>query len=682
MSAGIMDFERALRNILSNQAEDRKNGEIFIENLEKTQDFYMFLLTGLTFSHHLSCLSAILFRRKIIETRVFLNLDKNQQVQAKNLLLASVTPQQEASFLKIIASIIVPLFKLEENFEEAYSFLIFTKENLNNSFFMYLIENFITLWPAFVEGSRKQLCSLLWENTQDLTTQVLACQFLCLVSFEEQLISPAFSEKLLEVLRNNVENRELSDLLHEIFSLIEKKSRILQDRIEEFLSLLVLISRNQKCEDNKVSAVLMICEVVHSGISLKTIQDLLVFAFQLLSDVEYFSDVEAWGRDVKDFNVVNNDNLFLGKDLLLSLLLNDHCCKSYLTLAEAHIRSGHWVHQQAGILSLGFYCLEVKKYEHFYLMVLPFVKSNNPRLKWAACLSLNCFLHICPGEFSFNFDIWKELQLGIASNFENLAIASIQTSICLLEALKRGPNLDSGDFSSYMITIFDLFQSPSLKTSVLLELLELIIFIDQVKPEVFKLYSSQIINGLDSIIKSDFPLKIREKSIKTFSYFCLEKIEMAEYFCSLLFPLFGQNDEIDNVIIESSPLLMKTLQERFYPYSDFLMKIIIKNASIGLNFFDPSGKIVIEFLKDGSSAQLGLNTIDLNKKIIACKALNEMAALGKVFSPYVEETLRVVGGLTDFNRCKKISRYAKKTILSIQRIRQLQETERRELMAY
>lgn len=669
----MMEFEQALLKILSNDSVQRKEAEKFIEQIETRPDFYKILLSGLSLNTQSACLAGIIFRQKFVELPRFKDLHAEAKSEVKSCVLATVTPEKSLAYLKIVASVMVPLFKLESNYEEAFNLLVFAKDCLVPDFLLCLIEILAFTWQDFVSGSSRQLCEFLWEITEKSSnSQLNACNLLIHISPQHQLESEAFSLKVLSLMQNH-KSPDLSVLIQSILAKMKEGSKIMQSHLESFINLLVFTSSSPDSGHyNKVASTQVLISLHKSNLPVKTLQDLLVFAFKLLSDVQHYSDLNAWASDVHDNDAIYDDNVTLAKDLLLSLLCTNKCNSIYMQLAQAHLDSGHWVHQQAGVLALGYFCEELEVCDERLVRVFDFVGNSNPRVRWAACEAVAAIVNNWAEALRSEMEIWRELAENLLSGLDNLVLASVRASICLIDALDRNPVLCQGDMEGFVRVLLGLFASENLNNSVMLELFELVAYICEYRPEDFSPYQQQFLTGFENIIKSNLPYATRGKAIKTFGIMCSSSLVLAKYFCDLLFPYLGTNASIDIGILECGPIFLMSLKEDFYPFCDYLMTQTLKNASISIRNTQESNNFVAQFQMDmNPDFNWEVNTDNINRKVVACKTLWNFAKLGEIFKPYALETLRVANELKDYKKSKKIMKYAKGTIKSIHNLQTL-----------
>ena len=573
----MMEFEQALLKILSNDSVQRKEAENFIDLIETRPDFYKVLLSGLSLNSQSACLAGIIFRRKFVDLMRFRDLDKEARNEVKSSVLATVTPEKSLAYLKIAASIMVPLFKLEGNYEEAFNMIVFAKDYLVTDFFLSLVEILAFTWQEFVAGSSRQLCEFLWEITEKPSSgQLNACNLLIHISPQHQIDSEVFTLKVLSVMQNH-KSPDLSVLIQSILSKMKEGSKIMQSHLESFINLLIFTSTSAESGHyNKVASAQLLISIRKSDLPSKTLQDLLVFAFKLLSDVQHYSDLSAWASDVHDNEAIYDDNTTLAKELLLSLLCTNKCNSIYMQLAQAHLDSGHWVHQQAGLLALGYFCEELEVCDEKLVQVFEFIASSNPRVRWAACEAMAAIVNNWAEALRSEMEIWRELGQNLVSGLENLVLATVRASICLIDALDRNPVLCKGGMEGFMMVLLEVFGSQNLNNAVMLELFELVAYISEYRPEDFSPYHQQFLSGFENIIKSNLPAATRGKAIKTFGIMCSSSLVLAKYFCDLLFPYLGTNASIDIGILECGPIFLMSLKEDFYPFCDYLMSITLE----------------------------------------------------------------------------------------------------------
>lgn len=669
----MIEFERALLMILSKTEEDRKKGEIFISSLEPQPDFYKFLLYGLGLTNESACLAGILFRQKYVESLRYQTLTISEQGEIKKYLFACIRNNQSLAYLKNLAVILVKIYKLEANLEDSYNFVLSCKELQLDHFTLFVVEVIVNYWQEFIEPTRQQLSALLWDKSEssDSQCQVLACKLMCDICPASQLSSSQVTDRILQVLKLNSTSTDLTGLLDSILTTYRQNPVFLSNHLAEFTQILINLSSNPVSGHlNKVASIEVLLKLNKTALSLNTLQDLLVFAFKLTSDLENFSDINAWAADVLDLNAVNNDNLSLGKDLLCALLEDPRTSSSYLQLAFAHLRTTHWVHQHTAALAFGYYCMNYGEFLQEYKDVVALINVQNPRIQWAVLSSICCFAYKFPSEMKFGCDLWVFMADFIQSPYLALQVQALQTAMCLLQVSNTNIELsNSQSLSLFYNKVFQVLNNPQLPEVVLNNLFELISFMPETHPALFSQFQEYFHQGLEKLLKSQLPPSTKAPGIKCFVLIaCNESFQFAENCCQLLLQMMGTDDCIDNAIIECCPILFDSLKERFYPFGNFLVNIVLQNAKMniksGVN--EQGVTLFASYLtNDGNSEQWGLCAEELNKKIIACKTLMRLSKLGPIFGPYAEEAFKVAEELTNYKQNKKIKLYAKKTVKAL-----------------
>lgn len=664
------EFERALLMILSKNQEDRKSGEIFINSLEPQPDFYKFLIFGLSLDNESACLSGILFRQKYVENFRFQTLTGSEKIEIKNCIFSCVRKDRPLGYLKTLAIILVTIYKLEENFEDSFKFVLACEELHLDYFTLFVIEVITTSWTEFINCARQQLSALLWEKSENSESkcQVLACKLMCIICTQDQLSSPQVTDRILNVLKATGTACDLNGLIDSILTKLETAPAFLSNYRNELASILIEISLNPASSHmNKVPSIEALLKLETSGFHLSTLQDLLVFALKIMSELEHYSDISAWASSIQDVNAINNDNLSLGKDLLCALLNDSRIISSYLQLAHAHFISSHWVHQHTGILAFGYYCINGGEFLQEYKEILKLLNHQNPRIQWAVLCSMSCFVFRFKDQMDIGSEIWDLMAELIKSPLLILQIQAFETSLCLLQGPSRFSETQS--LSNFFTQVFEVLNHPQLPPTTLTNIFELIAYMSESYPSLFSPFSIHFLQGLQSIFKSQLSPFIKCAGVKCLVIIaCNDSPQMAENCCRSLLQMLGTSECIDSAIIESSPFLFGSLKERFYPFGNFLIDLILKNAKLKVSSgYDAQGaSLCANFVTEENKAlKWGISHGELNKKILACKTLFQLSKLGAIYSPYAEETLRVVEELKNFKQNKKIKLYAKRTIKAL-----------------
>ena len=666
----MIEFERALLMILSKNQEDRKSGELFISSLEPQPDFYKFLMFGLNLDNESACLSGILFRQKYVETLRFQTLTGLEKTETKKYLFSCVRKDRPLGYLKNLAVILVTIYRLEENFEDSFKFVLACEDLHLDYFTLFVIEAITTSWAEFIDCARQQLSALLWDKSENSESkcQVLACKLMCMICTQEQLSSPQVTDRILAVLKTTGTTCDLNGLLDSMLTQLENAPGFLLNYRNELVQILIEISLNPASGHlNKVPSIEALLKLETSSLHINTLQDLLVFAFKTMSELDHYSDIQAWGCSGQDVNAINNDNLSLGKDLLCALLGDPRTRSSYLQLAHAHFTNSYWVHQHTGILAFGYYCINGGEFLQEYKEVARLLSHQNPRIQWAVLCSLSCFVYKFKDLMDIGSEIWDLMAELIKSPLLILQIQAFETALCLLQGPSRFPETQS--LSNFFTQVFEVLNNPQLPPTTLTSIFELIAYMSESYPSLFSPFSTHFLQGLQSIFKSHLSPFIKSSGIKCLVIIaCNDSPQMAENCCQSLLQMLGTSDCIDSAIIESSPFLFGSLKERFYPFGNFLIDLILKHAKLKVNSgYDAQGtSLSANFVtEENKSLKWGISHEELNKKILACKTLLELSKLGAVFSPYAEETMRVVEELKHFKLNKKIKLYAKRTIKAL-----------------
>ena len=119
----------------------------------------------------------------------------------------------------------------------------------------------------------------------------MACKVLCEISETKPIVCPGLIEKILSVVFLCKNNENLYLLLESLSKIV--KTIETPETLETLIKTLIEIIKNKQFQTNQVSSIELIKDIPTKDLSTITIQELLTLGFILMSEIDYYNDLEG-----------------------------------------------------------------------------------------------------------------------------------------------------------------------------------------------------------------------------------------------------------------------------------------------------------------------------------------------------------------------------------------------------
>ena len=675
-TAGMQEFEQTLRLLLSSSQVDRNRGQTVLENYMLQPDGYKYLLYGLSLPQECASLSAILFRQKYIETTKFKSLTAAEQLNIKDYLLSSLTIDKPQALLKSIGYLLVKMSAVLGTTEELSLFTINCSKTLElQEFSLYLTELLMhckDFFPGHVSNTLAMLYYLSSSDSQKV--RILSSKALCELSQISGSPIPGLSDRISCTIQELRSHECLSLLLESLAKLLEEAQAQQFPVSDSFVKSLIDISKDRGLSPpSRVSSTEVLLSMDLTRLPVPLLQEILVLGFNLLTEVDYYNDLQAWSLEINEVNSISNDSFSLGKDLLASIAKIGRTRKFVIELCRGHLSASHWVHQHAGIFSYGILCNHSQTYIAEVAAVIPFLQSQNPRLQWAALTVISSLFIKYPQAIQESYEVLPTILQLMQSPLLKVQFQAVVSLRCYFQ----GSTLSTSSFltastSTVSSMIYTVLSTPSLPSPLLSELLTLLATFYQASGSEIPPLTDKFIEGVRNIIMSNTLSSIRASAITCIGCIIdtLANKACASSVLQELLGLVGSDELITNAVIESVSQYAGALQQDFYGYAKDLVQLILANAAVDvrLKSLEASQKVMVLAVFELNGVEENewrISADDLSKKISACKSLVMMAMLGPQFDPWTLATVDLVCPLMHYPYNKGIRNYAMRTVREI-----------------
>jgi hypothetical protein len=433
-----MDFSATLQACLSGDKPTREAGERSLSQwlAQYPEDTVKLLVSSMTLpDDDLSGIAAVLFRRHVLETKLYHKITQETQSLVWTSVLQLPSTQRSLLYLKRVGDVLVNLANAGHNVADLLNYMAVwaaSSEEAARELAMYMFE--LSSDFEHIKGVLRTNCEsvlgLLTKALQDPAPAVSLGAIKSLAAFlsgfdEEKQVLP-YSPSLTQSL--SIFSSVLSmptppfdaviKALNSLAELTELFPRVWKSSIEGLVNLMCVISCKTDF-DNEIRAAA--AEVLSTLITRapgmlkklpKVVVEVLNTALLMTEEVENKDDLAEWSIEEEDTEVVQNDPYSLGKDLLnrASVSLGSEAVMPVMLQVIPVLLNGsaEWTKQHTGILAIGVIAEGCHKHFEANLaellsFVLPYTQSQNPRLRWAALTTLGLLLTEFEPTIQLNF---------------------------------------------------------------------------------------------------------------------------------------------------------------------------------------------------------------------------------------------------------------------------------------
>lgn len=718
----MSDFTTLLSGVLNPDKTVRTNSETQITEMLTTspQVLSTHLLTSMSSpDDSISSLSAVLYRKKIVESSIFTQFDDATKSTTLSTLITLVTPGRSLSFLKKIGDILANIANTTEWSTQFFTLCVNWGSTAElKEFSLYLME---------ISVEFPKLLTVVQENTDSVVTMLTGFfndtnreTVLSAVNTLTALLSRLQEETkvmnyinlagpIIQALISTTTGEKLKVTLSSIADLTEAFPRFWKDVSNVFVKSLTTIATAQIDSDTRSAAVEALVTFIHRapGILKKdkeAIINICQTAMNLTYEIDYKDEFDEWTKDETDLSVTNNDPYSLGKDLLsksAKFLEPANVLPFYLQTIPAFLKDPDWVKQHTALLTVGFIAegCHDKFQENLHeilSMITPFATSQSPRLQWAYVTTIG----LLSSEFepsiqsSFHSMIVPAL-LNIITTTSNIKV-QIQ-AVSALVNFTRGVLSEEDDefdatpvitYANQTLRVLAGLLENTKSYRLMSQTLGAISTTATAMEEQFAPYYTEFMPALKKLVTMTFTTpeeqEVRANCVRCMGH-CVESIsenpagqlEDVKAIMTGLVTLKSGLDADDPTALAINEVVSQfsdCLKTEFLPYMEVFMPDLLTKAeaTVDIAFTDaevemPTGMNAVSFdIKGQGTKQLAVNTTVLQHKIKACRILYDLvSSLKTSFAPYVEATLRIMIPLFNYTYNGDIRKYSLKTVVAI-----------------
>lgn len=717
----MSDFTTLLSGVLNPDKTVRTNSETQITEMLTTspQVLSTHLLTTMSSpDESISSLSAVLYRKKIVESSIFTKFDDATKSTTLSTLVSLVTPGRSLSFLKKIGDLLANIANTTEWSTQFFTLCVSWGASTDlKELSLYLME---------ISVEFPKLLTVVQENTDSVVTMLTGFfndtnreTVLSAVNTLTALLSRLQEETkvmnyvnlagpIVQALTSTTTGEKLKVTLTSIADLTEAFPRFWKDVSGGFVKSLTTIATAQLDSDTRSAAVEALITFIHRapGI-LKKDKDAVInicqTAMGLTYEIDYKEEFDEWTKDETDLSVTNNDPYSLGKDLLsksAKFLEPTNVLPFYLQTIPAFLKDPDWIKQHTALLTVGFIAegCHDKFQENLHeilSMITPFATSQLPRLQWAYATTIG----LLSSEFepsiqsSFHSMIVPAL-LNIITTTSNIKV-QIQ-AVSALVNFTRGVLSEEDEFdatpvityANQTLRVLAGLLGSSKSYRLMSQALGAVSTTATAMEEQFAPYYTEFMPALKRLVTMTFTTpeeqEVRANCVRCMGH-CVESIsenpagqlEDVKGIMTGLVTLKSSLDADDPTALAINEVVSQfsdCLKTEFLPFMEVFMPDLLTKAeaTVDMAFTDaevemPSGMNAVSFdIKGQGTKQLAVNTTVLQHKIKACRILYDLvSSLKTAFAPYVEATLRIMIPLFNYTYNGDIRKYSLKTVVAI-----------------
>lgn len=718
----MSDFNTILSGVLNPDKTVRTNSETQITEMlaASPQSLSLHFLSSMSAADDsIASLSAVLYRKKIVETSIFLQFDESTKSSTLSTLIALVVPGRSQSFLKKVGDILANIANTAEYSTQFFTLCVTWGASADlKELSLYLMEISVEFPKllSVIEENSDNVVSLLTGYFNDTNRETVLSAVNTLAALLSRLEDENKAMKycglaapMIQALVSTTTGEKLKVTLSSLADLTEAFPRFWKDCSSVFVKALTTIATAQIDSDTRSAAVEVLVTFIQRapGILKKdkeAVIEICQTAMNLTYEIDYKEELDEWTKDETDLSVTNNDPYSLGKDLLsksAKFLDPANVLPFYLQAIPTFLKDSDWVKQHTALLTVGFIAegCHDKFQENLHeilSMITPFATSHFPRLQWAYSTTIA----LLSSEFepsiqsSFHIMIVPSL-LNIITSTTNIKVQT--QAVSALVNFTRGVLSEEDD--EFDATPVLTYADQTLRTLALLlqntqsyrlmsQTLGAISTTATAMEEQFAPYYSEFMPALKNLVTLAFTTpeqqEVRANCIRCMGH-CVESIsenpaghlEDVKTIMNGLVNLKASLDSDDPTTLAVNEVVSQfsdCLKTEFLPYMEvFIPDLLIKaEAKVDMVYTDaevemPSGMKAVNFdIKGQGSKQLAVNTTVLQHKIKSCRIIYDLvSSLKTAFAPYVEATLRIMIPLFSYTYNGDIRKYSMKTVVAI-----------------
>ena len=671
--------------------------------------------------------AAVIFRRKVMEDKS-VQLQTTTGAQLKTMVLGYMTPDRSVFFLKRIGDLVTSLSLAGGWVAEVPSYIsawATSGSPVLKEVAMYMLE-LSTDYEQLMEvlkANAPALMTFLVESLKDPVFDVksAAAKAVCtfLSGFEEAQVM-AYAEAMtfvLSVLSSWIQTPgfpvdKVKSTFESLAELTEAVPKIWSQHMDMFATVVFGVMTSPSIDSEiRVCA----CETAVTllsqapGLVKKNpgfLENLMKAAMGVTCEVDDKDDLNEWNADLDTDTVVQNTPFSVGKDILSKVAVNcgQLTLPFFLAAIPEYLKSADWTRQHTGLLTIGMIaegCHESfsKNLAEILNMLLPYLASENPRLRWAALTSLGllCSEFEPTIETSYHATIVPAvLSCMSAGNLVKVQTQAVAAMVNYSRGVLADDDVDTkttlAQYAPALFTALTTLLEAGLASGclpLLEEVLNVISLTASALKADFQGYYSHFMPGLKNLVslpaKSSQEKAVRANCIRCMGYLVESASDMGPTYTSDASAVFAGlstlrstlefEDPAYLAISEVASFFATALKDQFAPYLQTLIPDLLTGAktAVEMSLLDAESpeaqslkttmqSIMLEVRGQGTK-QFSLNTSALETKTKSCRILFDMVrSLGKLYSPWLPATLETLTGLFSYVYSSDIRKYAFKTV--------------------
>ena len=670
--------------------------------------------------------AAVIFRRKVMEDKT-VKLQAATGTQLKTTVLGYVTPDRSSFFLKRLGDLVTSLSLAHGWVNEVPAYIstwATSGSPILKETAMYMLEIATDYTPLMdvLKVNAPALMNFLVESLKDPVFDVKSaaakavCTFLSGLDESQVMTYAEAMSYVLNVLATWVQTPDfpvdkVKSTFESLAELTEAVPKIWSQYMDIFATVVFGVMTTPTIDSEvRVCA----CEAAVTlltqapGLIKKNptfLENLMKAALRVTCDVDEKDDLNAWNADLDHDIVVQNTPFSVGKDLLNKLAI--HCGKTalpfFLAAIPEYLKSADWTVQHTGLLAIGMIaegCHDAysKNLGEILNMLLPYLASENPRLRWAALTSLGllCSEFEPTIESTYHASIVPAVLTCMSGSLVKVHIQAVSAMVNYSRGvIAEDEEVDTaaclGQYAPALFTALTTLLEAGL-TSACLPLLEEVLNVISLTATALKTdfqgYYDRFMPGLKNLVslpaKSTQEKAVRANCIRCMGYLVESAYEMGPAYVSDAAAIFAGlsslrgtlefEDPAYLAISEVASFFASALKEQFTSYLPTLIPDLLNGAKtpVEMSLLDaesPEAKnmspamqsITLEVRGQGTK-QFSLNTSAMETKTKSCRILYDMVkSLGKLYSPWLPATLETLTELFGYIYSSDIRKYAFKT---------------------
>lgn len=716
----MSDFTTLLAGVLNPDKTTRTEAETHLTELLTASPVAVaqqFISAMTSTDDAISSLSAVLFRKKILDTNHFASFDATTKNALTGSLVSLVTSARTLSFLKKIGDILANIASTGEWAGDFFKLCVAWGGMSDlKELSLYLLEIAVEFPKllALMEISSDEVVQLLTTFFADSNRETVLSAVNTLASLlsglkEENKVMTyePLAKTMIEVLVSTTTGGKLKLALTSIADLTEVYPRFWKDVVGMFTKALTTIATAQIDPDTRSSAVEVLVTLVQRAPGMvkkdnTVVVEICQAAMNLTYEIDLKDELDEWTKDETDLSVTNNDPYSLGKDLLsksAKFLEAPQVLPFYLQTIPMFLKDQDWVKQHTALLTVGFIaegCHDrfSENINELLAMIMPFASSTNPRLQWAFSTTLGLLCSEFEPKIQAEYHgIIVPALLNIMATATNVKAQTqaVSALVNFTRGVLTDDDTETTPVSTYAANTLKILAGLLQKTSsykLMNETLGAISVTATAMEDEFAPYYNEFMPALKSMVTMTFTTpeqhEVRANCIRCMGH-CVESISEnpGAYINDVkgvmngLITLKGTLDSDDPTTLAINEVVSQfsdCLKNEFIPYMEVFMPDLLAKATaeVDMAFIDagielPSGMNSVNLnLKGQGDKQIAVNTTVLQHKIKACRILFDLvSSLKDSFAPWAIATLNALTPLFNYLYNGDIRKYSMKTVVAV-----------------